>query len=558
MVRQLIPSITFGGWNIDGLYKRENKSRINKLDEEEIMNIILGTDIVMLVETHCNNNDHFSLPGYSVHNQIRPKSPGARKHFGGISVLIKDNIRPGVTFLPSSNSEFIWFKLCHSYFRLQHDLYVLAVYICPENSSFTGKAGDTFQLIETDIAKYSQLGQCLIFGDFNGRTAVEPDFCAHDDNLTKFTPSDGSNRVDCATPRKNSDISPVDNNGRHLLDLCIGSGVRILNGRVFGDSLGCHTCFSHNGNPSTIDYFLASKGILDRAKYLQVFNPSIHSIHCYIKLSISTKSLLERQSSDKYKGMVAAVKYKWDNNVAHQFQNTVMKNMGSMKIPKPVGDSSQESIDNLASDLNDFFHRCANEANIIKSKMVTGNHRKPLKNKSKKWFTPTLSNLKKELFNLAKCLRASPYDQNKRQLFHSKKKKYKQLVKQTKYKYEQDMVNHLINLEKGNPKEFWKVFRQIRDLDATYKENPIDPAEWVSHFKALLNIKPEISVDLKQHVDDILSSNATKIFNELNYRIRHEEFITVIHNLKKVKRQALMVYRMKWCWLVCLILLTIS
>ena len=120
--------------------------------------------------------------------------------------------------------------------------------------------------------------------------------------------------------------------------------------------------------------------------------------------------------------MVAAVKYKWDNNVAHQFQNTVMKNMGSMKIPKPVGDSSQESIDNLASDLNDFFHRCANEANIIKSKMVAGNHRKPLKNRSKKWFTPTLSNLKKELFNLAKCLGASPYDQNKRQLFHSKKK----------------------------------------------------------------------------------------------------------------------------------------
>ena len=151
------------------------------------MNIILGTDIVMLTETHCNNNDHFSLPGYSVHNQIRPKSPSARKHFGGISVLIKDNIRPGITFLPSSSSEFIWFKLCHSYFRLQHDVYVLAVYICPENSSFTGKAGDTIQLIEKDIAKYSQLGQCLILGDFNGRTAVEPDFCAHDDNLIKFT-----------------------------------------------------------------------------------------------------------------------------------------------------------------------------------------------------------------------------------------------------------------------------------------------------------------------------------------------------------------------------------
>ena len=152
-------------------------------------------------------------------------------------------------------------------------------------------------------------------------------------NLTKFTPSDGSNRVDSATPRKNSDLSPVDNDRRQLHGLCIGSGVRFLNGRVLSDSLGCHTCFSHNGYPSTINYFLASNSRLDRAKYLHVFNPSIPSIHCYIILSISTKSFLNRQSSDKYKGMVAAVKYKWGNDVAHQFQNTAMKNMGSMKTP---------------------------------------------------------------------------------------------------------------------------------------------------------------------------------------------------------------------------------
>ena len=80
------------------------------------------------------------------------------------------------------------------------------------------------------------------------------------------------------------------------------------------------------------------------------------------------------------------------------------------------------------------------------------------------------------------------------------------------------------------------------DLDATYKENSVDPAKWVSHFKVLLNIKPEISVDLKQHVDNVSFFNANKIFIELNYRISREESITVIQNLKKVKWQALMIY----------------
>ena len=86
--------------------------------------------------------------------------------------------------------------------------------------------------------------------------------------------------------------------------------------------------------------------------------------------------------------------------------------------------------------------------------MVTRNHCKPLGIEARSGLL-LHSALKKELPNLTKCLRVSPYDHNKRQLFHSKKNKYKQLVEQTKYKYEQDMINHPINLEKGNSKECW-------------------------------------------------------------------------------------------------------
>ena len=56
-------------------------------------------------------------------------------------------------------------------------------------------------------------------------------------------------------PRHNMDTSG-NNYGEKLLDLCKGTGLRILNGRFLGDTLGHPTCYSPNGNPSTIDYII--------------------------------------------------------------------------------------------------------------------------------------------------------------------------------------------------------------------------------------------------------------------------------------------------------------
>ena len=50
---------TFGGWNIDGLFKRENNQRVKKLGEDDIANLICGTDVALLIETHCSYKDNF-------------------------------------------------------------------------------------------------------------------------------------------------------------------------------------------------------------------------------------------------------------------------------------------------------------------------------------------------------------------------------------------------------------------------------------------------------------------------------------------------------------------
>ena len=59
---------------------------------------------------------------------------------------------------------------------------------------------------------------------------------------------------------------------------------------ILGDSLGYHTCFSPNGKPSVIDYFLSSeRGLCDITTFC-VNDPTIHSIHCSLTINIKMKS----------------------------------------------------------------------------------------------------------------------------------------------------------------------------------------------------------------------------------------------------------------------------
>ena len=210
---------------------------------------------------------------------IRPKSPKATKHSGGIAIVIKNTIRPGITFLPITNSEYLWFKLDKNFFNISEDIYVACVYICPYGSSYSSKTDDIFELLESDMGRFSKIGTCLLCGDFNSRTATEPDFCKND-NLDELLDLPYNYEQDIDIMRNNCDSSKPDKNGLQLLDLCKGTGVRIVNGRCLGDSSGYFTCFSPNGAPSVIDYMLITPSLFDSIDFFHVMDPHHRSIHC--------------------------------------------------------------------------------------------------------------------------------------------------------------------------------------------------------------------------------------------------------------------------------------
>lgn len=87
----------------------------------------------------------------------------------------------------------------------------------------------------------------------------------NDDDLYVTLPYDY--QIDTPLKRYNMDSKPTDSNSNKLLELCKTSGIRILNGRSLGDSVGAFTCHSYRGNPSTIDYMLVSMDLFRQVKY---------------------------------------------------------------------------------------------------------------------------------------------------------------------------------------------------------------------------------------------------------------------------------------------------
>ena len=71
-------------------------------------------------------------------------------------------------------------------------------------------------------------------GDCNSRAGKHPDSVCQEGN--KIITNDFSESSLCATQRKSFD-NDLNNHGKRLLEICRSADLRILNGRINGDSL---------------------------------------------------------------------------------------------------------------------------------------------------------------------------------------------------------------------------------------------------------------------------------------------------------------------------------
>ena len=151
---------------------------------------------------------------------------------GGIVLLYKDTFHDWISIVKKT-CNFLWFKIEKDYAKTVKDIYTCGLYIPPCNSPYFNV--ELFEELENDIEIFSSQGSILLMGDLNARTGKFSDsVCKEGNNLITKDQSEFSL---CPTQRNSFD-NELSSQGKRLLEICKSADLRILNGRVRGDSLG--------------------------------------------------------------------------------------------------------------------------------------------------------------------------------------------------------------------------------------------------------------------------------------------------------------------------------
>ena len=100
--------LKFRSFKVKGLH--------NKLNDNNFVHSLSKYDFIILAETWLPEKSTVNIPGYYVFNKHRLKSKKAKRHSGGISVLIRKPYRKGVKIFSSDSDMFVWWKLDKSFF----------------------------------------------------------------------------------------------------------------------------------------------------------------------------------------------------------------------------------------------------------------------------------------------------------------------------------------------------------------------------------------------------------------------------------------------------------
>lgn len=515
-------------WNIQGL--KLNNSDKSKVNETGLTDLVRENDIICLCETHCGQEEDLSYNGYSCFKLCRKRNKKINRYFGGIAIIYKNTIKEGIKFLTHSNDDYIWIKLCKTYFGLECDLYLCYAYIPPANSEFyKNRQDDTWDYIENDIAKYSHLGSVILCGDLNARTGRKNDFVDQDEQTLHS--NDLYYELDNDITR-NSQDTVICARGRKLIDTCISANLRIVNGRKLGDNVGRFTCHKSNGS-STVDYVIAQENIIKHIPFMKVNKFDGHlSDHCSLSWAILTSKKYffnNIQSTKHYQNFPK--QFKWDLKKVTKFQNYLLTDESNQQI-KSLLKCTVNTRSDISSNTNELNQLILSAAkNSLTYKRVTQNG----KNNSKKWYDSQLKDLKKTVLFNAKLFQSNPYSTNLRKIYFTSLTKYNKLRKQKARKYKSKIMNQLNELRTSDPSHYWNLLTRLKENFTDEKASKISLLEWESYFKKL-NISsfnsPVLETKLRKMESD-------KYFCETDFKIKDAEIIKCIKHLKNKKAPGL-------------------
>ena len=357
-------------WNVNGIKTKT----FNKFEDNDFLRQIKGYDVIGLVETHLRDSTPPPLNKYKIYHYHRLQDANAKRNFGGITILVKDAISKRVTVLKSRNSNYQWVKFDKLYFDMQKDLYLCFVYVPPVNSTYIAKHGDQLDDLGSEIISFATLGNIIVCGDFNARTSNFNDYI--DNGSEKYNISDEEYVEDMCCSRTSFD-KVLSSRGKQLLDLCIQSSLRVLNGRTLGDFQGKFTSYNSQGS-SVIDYVLCSEEFMSNILYMQVHNfTKSLSDHCKLSFNIGV-NFCENCDSQNSQVITFPSQYIWNDPSISKFQSALQSINTMSKVQSFQNtqfDKSPDGVNEALSSINYIFIEAANRS--LRKKPVKS-QKKPL------------------------------------------------------------------------------------------------------------------------------------------------------------------------------------
>ena len=506
----------------------------NKVTDSLFLKEIRSYDIVMLTETHVGYSTTVNIEGFNYYPVCRPQSANSR-FYGGLGILIKHKIRKGIKILTNTCKDYQWLQFDRNYFNLKTDIFLCLAYIIPVNSFYADQSEeDVLDIIEKDILKFSHQGSIILCGDLNARTGSEPDFIINDINDI-HVPMYDNYICDIIQDLRCSYDAKVDSRGKQLLDLCIASKLRILNGRMWGDSYmyGKFSCIKSVGS-SVVDYVIMSEDLIEDTLFFHVadFLSTMSDCHCKLTFGLlASYSVFNKEQENTF---LFPGKYVWSENSKHKLHETLCQQDIKHSINKFIDtkfDLSEDSVEKAANECFNIIDSAASKCLTFRKSRKKGLR----KLKHKKWFDYDLIKKRKSLISKGELLSRFPWDPIVKGSYYECYREYNKLSKYKQRQFKQKILDSLDNLRDENPKSYWNLIKELKEDNSDGPEHSVEKNAWFTYFQSL-NINSDKFKGRLEEIDKKLEKlEKSPTFCELDFKITLKEVLDAISKLKNNK-----------------------
>ncbi|CAC5369983.1 unnamed protein product [Mytilus coruscus] len=349
--------------------------------------------------------------------------------------------------------------------------------------------------------------QIVLIGDLNARTGQRADYIVNDsDHINNFDGFDllPENYITDSEIKRNNQDTSVNIVGTKLLDLCLSSRLRLLNGRFLGDSLGYYTYTSmSNSGFSTVDYAVVSESLLSSVKYFKTNDFTYLSDHVQITLYMKCSINIDKEIGLEEKGWHWIKSYKWTENSKLKLIDALLtENVKNEIIEFEMinYEENQVGVDEATEKLTKILDNISS----LSCKATPKTKRRKKKKKLKQvWSDNVIYETKRQINKIGNKIRNNPNNNSLKQkrkceYINQNPKEYWNILKSLKNKTEKDEIPEVLKDEEV-------LIKHFQDQGKPSSINNAFMIDIESQLKLLEN-----NIDFKAETDSPISCSEVK------------------------------------------------